>query len=251
MTQTDLRATPDSFVVLVAAPWGSNAAASLLVQTYEQTWMEPLHVAWEDGQEIGEIQSGAIQIRCMIEEPIPELVDLCGTSYEPYAASEQIMLEMHTHVWRLVATGGMEAATALLKVMTALIEAGGSGAFLPQALRLHSPRTMRVLSMEPGSEQTLANIFVNAWHGEDWMRTRGLTAFGLPEIETPVTDGLNGAYFRLMDVATNMIRRGDKFPSGSQITAGPKTFSLEEGPRGPKDERVPMAGHFGVQSLVP
>lgn len=250
MTETTMRATPDTFVVLAAAPWGSKAA-SLLVQAYEETWMEPLYVDWEEGQEIGELQSGAIQISCLIEEPIPELVELCGSSYEPYAASEEVMLEMHTHVWRLVATGGMEAAIALLKVMSALVEAGASGIFLPQALRLHSPRTIRVLAMEPGSEQTLANVFVNAWNADNWMRTRGLTAFGLPEIETPVTDGLNSAYFRLMDIAANMIQRGSKFPSSSQITAGPRTYNLEEGPRGPEDERVPMAGHFGVQSLVP
>jgi hypothetical protein len=250
MTQTDMRATPDSFVVIVAAPWGANAA-SLLVQTYEQTWVEPVKISFEGSQEIGALTCGGISVSCIIEEPIPELVELCGSSYEPYAASEEVMLEMHTHVWRLVATGGMEASIALLKIMTAFIEAGGSGIFLPQALRLHSPRTIRVLSMEPDSEQALANIFVNAWHSGDWMRTRGLTAFGLPEIETPVADGLNGAYFRLMDIAANMIRRGGKFPSGSQIMAGPRTFKLEAGPIGPADDRVPMAGHFGVQALVP
>lgn len=250
MTAVDLRATPDSFVVLVAAPWGAEATA-LVVQTFEETWVEPLQVSWDDEAGHGVFGVGDQKIAWVIEEPIPELVELAGSSFEPYAPTEVVLLERHTHIWRLVVGNGVEGAVALLKLMNGFVEAGASGAFLPQTMRLHSPRTIRVLSMDPTAEQALANVYVNAWHGEEWMRTRGLTAFGYPELETPIVDGMNAAYFRLMDVAANMIRRGGRFPNGSQIEAGPRTFMLRKGPTGPDDQQVPFSGHFGVQSLIP
>ena len=244
----DLRATPESIVVLIPSPWDAKAA-SLLKQTFQETWVEPLddHV---DGN-AGYFTVGDQRVDWVVEEAIPELVELCGTSYEPYAASEQIMLEQHSHIWRLVVPGSYESSVAVLKLISAFIEAGSSGAFLPQTLRLHSPRTIQVLAMDPAEEQALANVYVNAWHSEAWMRTRGLTAFGMPELETPLNDGLNGAYFRLMDVAANMLRQRGKFPSGSRIMAGPRVYTLEQGPKGPDDDRIPLAGHFGVQVLAP
>lgn len=248
MTPSDLRATPDSIVVLIAAPWGLHAT-TLVAQTFQEIWVEPIAVTVEDGS--GTFRVDGVTIDWIVEEPIPELAELCGSSYEPYAASEQIMLQQHSDIWRLVARGTTAASTAMLKVMSAFCEAGASGAFLPQTLRLHSPRTIQVLAVDPSSEQALANVFVNAWHTESWMRTRGLTAFGMPEIETPIADGLNGAYFRLMDIAANMLRQNGRFPSGSRIMAGPRVYTLEEGPRGPDDDTIPFAGHFGVQVLTP
>ena len=103
--------------------------------------------------------------------------------------------------------------------------------------------------MELTSPQALTNLFINAWHEDGWMRTRGLTAFGLPELEAPVTRGLNAAYFDLMDVAANMIFQAAPFPTGSQLQIGRGMYTLSAGPSGPEDDEAPINGAFGVLTL--
>ncbi|MFW5968123.1 MAG: hypothetical protein ACOCV2_11425, partial [Persicimonas sp.] len=96
----------------------------------------------------------------------------------------------------------------------------------------------------------LTNLCVHAWHDEDWMTTRGLTAFGMPELQTPIDEGMNAAYFRLMDTAAGMIRQGAAYPDGSDLTIGADTYRLHGERSGPEDDEVPFSGTFGVQSLL-
>jgi len=247
------KATPDTFVFLVAAPWGADGL-QVLREVFVENWSENLVVQAladsEDGFE-ARVELDGIDAGITFDDPIPELVDLTGTTIEPYAATEVALLEAHESLWRFVVSAGTKRAGAVfgMKLMAAMCVAGASGVFLPMTMRLHSPRTLTRLSINPNSEQNLANIYVHCWDQDGWMRTRGLTAFGLPELETPISDGPNAAYFRLMDLSANMIAQEGPFPSGGQILAGPQLYSIADGPQGPADERIPLAGFYGVQTV--
>lgn len=254
----ELKANPDSFVVVLPTSW-SGDVTGLICESYRESWFQELE-AEVDGDSDFEISAifrfeDGCEARGAVEEPLPDLTDLAGRSYEPYAASELALLESHENVWRIVVDSGDDARAAARRtteLMSAFIDAGAFGAFIPQAVRLHSPRTVRSLTVDPGQHDALANIFVNAWHDDGWMRSRGLTAFGLPELETPVDQGLNAAYFRIMDIAANMIGLGRPYPPGAQLDAGPTSYRLELGPKGIEDdEDVPICGHFGVRSIMP
>lgn len=259
MTEKELKSAQDTFVVVVPTSWDSDVA-DLIVESYENTWFKSLKYETRehaDADWVAELrfEDGGLAT-VVAEEPMPELTQLAGMSYEPYAASDLVLLKEHVSTHRIVVEGGADdgsrAAMRAAELMSAWVEAGAHGAFIPQAIRLHSPRTVRSLAADLPANDALANIFVNAWHDSDWMRSRGLTAFGLPELETPTTDGLNGAYFRIMDVAANMIRVGRAYPPGAQLEVGPQSFRLEIGPKGLQDDpEVPVCGHFGVRSIMP
>lgn len=246
------KATPDSFVILVACPWAEPGLEALR-EAFAEHWSEELSVHNVPGAIT--LSLGDDEATLAFDEPIPELADLAPTTLEPYGPAEVELLRAHQSLWRLTLQGGTERGLAPsifgAKLMSALMVAGGSGVFLPMTMRLHSPRTIQRQTMDPEFPPAITNLYVNCWDQEGWMRTRGLTAFGLPELETPVTDGLNAAYFRLMDVAANMIAQGFAFPNGGQILAGPQIYEIKDGPAGPADEKIPMAGHFGVQTLRP
>lgn len=246
-----IKATPDSFVFLAAAPWGIEALP-LLEQVFVETWVEELKAAPEEG--LARLTLGEQHATVQFDEPIPELTELTSSSLEPYAPTEVALLGQHTVIWRVTVAGGTQnpkGSVFAVQLMSALVEAGVMGIFLPLTMRLHSPRTIRRFSMDPENEEARANVLLNCWDQNNWMRSRGLTAFGLPELETPIVDGANAAYFRIMDVAANMIAQNSPFPNGGSILAGPNLLQIKEGPQGPADERVPFAGHFGVQTLLP
>lgn len=246
-----MKATPDSFVFLAAAPWGIEALP-LLEQVFVETWVEELRGVAEG--EVAQLALEGQQATVVFDEPIPELTELTSTSLEPYAPTEVALLGNHTVIWRVTVPGGKanpKGSVFAVQLMSALIEAGVTGIFLPLTMRLHSPRTIRRFSVDPENEEARANLLLNCWDQNDWMRSRGLTAFGLPELETPIADGANAAYFRIMDVAANMIAQNSPFPNGGSILAGPHLLHVKEGPQGPSDERIPFAGHFGVQTLIP
>lgn len=238
-----MKAAPDSFVLLVPNPWGDDAL-DLVRQTHEEVWQQEL------GLTVDEAQVDGVAIAIVRDEPLPELVELAPTSLEPFGASALAMLEQHASIWRLVAEGGLASARSLLKFAGTLVESGASGVFLPNTLRLHSPRAVQRLTMEL-APPALANFFVSAFDRDEWMRTRGLTALGMPEVETPVAGGLNAAYFRLMDLAAAMIAQGAPFPADSIIDLGSTDARLLDGPQGPDDAEVPVNGLHGVQSLIP
>ena len=254
----ELLARPNNFVALIPSPWTRDESA-LIAQTHAEVWMSPIEVEFteEDGRLGGAIrfEDQVHEVKVLVEEPIPELVSLAGLALEPYGPAEALMLEQHTSIWRLVMAptelGVRLAATRFTQLLSTFIEAGASGVFLPNTVTLHSPRTIKRQAMDPTQVGALTNLFVACFHADDWMRTRGLTAFGLPELETPVDEGLNAAYFRLMDIAANMIAQEAPFPVDGQLTMGPKLCRIAEGPHGPADEQVPINGHFGVQSIVP
>lgn len=252
------QASPDSFVAVIPTSWTPDAV-DLIIESYQHSWVKALEIEPLDDSDLEWAASvrfeDETEVLVGIEDAIPELTDLAGSSYEPYAASELALLEEHQNTWRIVAPAGdsaREVAMRVTELMSAFVDAGAFGAFIPQSIRLHSPRTMRSLSVDPTRDDMLANIFVNAWHDEGWMRSRGLTAFGLPELETPVDQGLNAAYFRIMDIAANMIGLGRPYPPGAQLDAGPAAYRLELGPKElENDEQVPVCGHFGVRSIMP
>ena len=255
------RADPDSFVVLFPVTWGVDNLDALRGAHFEQ-WQEKPDWSLEavDRREEGIRAVGEVEgpegesAKIVVEEPIEELVEAAGTSKEPYTASERALLENHEAIWRVVVEGGaeegLEAAIWVSKLMATFVEAGAAGAFMPAIAELHSPGFVKSQSMSIGHIQPIVNLFVGAWDDGDWMATRGLTAFGLPELETPVDGGLNAAYFRLMDTASGMINNRSDFPVGANLEIGRESFEIEEGRQGPVDERVPLSGAFGVLTLV-
>lgn len=254
------RAQPDSIVLLFPTPWTADESR-LLQEVHEEFWIESIAVDLEPGENEDVSFAGTITLAdgfvadAVVEAPIPELTSLSGNTIQPYAASELILLEQHESIWRVTLGNGAEEssnnARRAGKLMSTFVEAGASGAFLPALVRLHSPGTVKKLAMDLDSLENLTTLVVSAWHGDDWMVTRGLTAMGLPELETPIDAGFNAAYFRLMDLAAGMVQQGAPYPSGSQIDMGPKRYKLTEGGKGPADEQVPLSGHYGKQSLIP
>lgn len=253
------RAQPDSIVIVFPTPWEADES-QLLADVHDEFWIEELTVQLEPGEgDVRFVGTGKLAdgfaFDIVVEDPIPELETLASNTLEPYAASELAMLQQHVTTWRVtLANGSTEVsnnAQRAAKLMSTFIQAGASGAFLPALVRLHSPGTVKQLSMDIERIENLASLTIAAWHADEWMMTRGLTAFGLPELETPIDSGFNAAYFRLMDLCAGMLQQAAPFPDGSNIEMGPKMYRLTDGKNGPEDEQVPHSGHYGVQSLIP
>jgi hypothetical protein len=260
MQHTD-KATPDSFVGVAPVSWGLENT-DVLTETHAVHWQEEATYEVEpvEGEE-GVLARGrvvfedGVEAVLVVEEPLEQLHTLAGTSKEPYTPTEVVMLKEHKASWRFVVKGGSkrgtDAARHFARIASTMIEAGAAGIFMPGVVTLHSPRFIKVITMDLDQTQNLANLCVHAWHEEGWMATRGLTAFGLPELETPIDEGMNAAYFRLMDIAAGMIAQNKAFPDGSKLSVGPKTYKLTDGQDGPRDEQVPFSGTFGVQTIAP
>ncbi len=255
------KATPDSFVGIAPVNWDLDNT-ELLAETHAMNWQQ--ETTWhvepvEDTDDEQILAHGTItfddgaEVTLIVEEPLAELHTLAGTSKEAYTPAEVIQLKGHTASWRFSVKGGSKrsprAARRFGRIASTLVEAGAAGIFMPGIVTLHSPRFVKVATMDLHQSQNLANLCVHAWHADDWMMTRGLTAFGLPELETPIDQGMNAAYFRLMDVAASMIAQNRAFPDDSKLTIGPHTFKLVDGQNGPRDEQVPFSGTFGVQTI--
>lgn len=264
MSQPILKATPDSFVGVAPVNWGIENT-DLLEETHGIHWQQDSTFALTPSDspadaEAGILARGTITLEdgavaeLLVEEPIAELHQLASRSKEPYTPTEVVLLKNHSAAWRFVLKGGSsrspKAARDFARIAATLVEAGAAGIFMPGLTALHSPRFVKYLTMRLELPENLANFLVHAWHQDGWMMTRGLTAFGLPELETPVSDGMNDAYFRLMDVAANMITINRPFPHDSALTLGFKNYRIYDEQRGPRDEQVPMSGTFGVQTIV-
>src|SRR5690554_3760038 len=264
MSQPILKATPDSFVGVAPVNWGLENT-DLLEETHGIHWQQASTFALTPSDsaadaEAGILARGTITLEdgavadLLVEEPIEELHTLASRSKEPYTPTEVVLLKSHTAAWRFVVKGGTtrcpKAARAFARIAATLVDAGAAGIFMPGLTALHSPRFVKYMTMHLNQPENLANLLVHAWHQDGWMMTRGLTAFGLPELETPISDGMNDAYFRVMDVAANMITINRPFPDESDLTLGFKNYRIFDEQRGPRDEQVPMSGTFGVQSIV-
>jgi len=256
-------AEPNSFVVLFPVTW-EEFETDRLERVHGEQWGESSDWSAEstdDGDTEAIRGRGRIEgpdeqnAELVVEEPIEELTEVAGTSKEPFQPSELALLEEHDAIWRVVVEGGeergLENAVWTSQLMKTFVEAGAAGAFLPALVEMHAPGMVTSQTVSIGHIQPVVNLFVSAWDDEDWMMTRGLTAFELPELETVVDSGLNQAFFRLMDVASAMINEREAYPVGADLEVGPDAFEVEEGRQGPEDEQVPFSGHYGVLTLRP
>jgi hypothetical protein len=257
-TFDDQLAEPTDFVVIVPVTWTLERSAEMLEQLHGEHWFEEASYEIEPvgGGDEGFRGRGTIrlerepEISVIVEAPIEELAEMQSREL---AAQEIAQLQSHRAVWRLRTPGEgrpLPAARHTARVLGTLVEAGAPGVLVPMLRTFHSPRFIKRETMDPGAIPSLTKIFVAAWNSEDWMVTRGLTTFGLPELETPIDEGLNAAFFRLMDVASNMIMMGAPYPDDAQLQVGPKLLEVQPGPEGPEDREVPLAGHFGRLTLT-
>ncbi|MFU8802593.1 MAG: hypothetical protein ACNA8W_02180 [Bradymonadaceae bacterium] len=263
MSKTELlKASPDSFVALIPVPWGMDGAA-LLEEVHGETWFEEarFELTVDEDEAEGIFAHGRVmlgeekEVGIVVEAPIDELLGLASMSREPFSATELLILEKHQAIWRLVLPCQRDRcrrdARLFARLLSTFVEAGAAAVFLPFCLQMHSPRVIKHLTMDLGEHSNLVNLFVGAFNDEKWMRTRGLTALGLPELETVVDEGLNAAYFRLMDVAASIILQQGPFPVGSELQLGPRLYEITAGPNGPDDPQVPVAGTYGVHTIGP
>lgn len=262
-TPEEMVAPPDAFVCALPCPW-ELAEAAFFEEVHGEHWHQGLDVALAPREgDAAILASGTmtfedgVQARVWVEPPLPELLNLTPASREPYSASEIVALEQHRSVWRVVIEGGRpkgrRGARHAAEIMATFIAAGASGALMPGLITLHSPRMIQRHTMQPYDPQAQTNLFVGATHDEEgaWMWTRGLTAFGLPELETPVHQGMNDAYFRLMDVAANMILQLAPFEEGRRLQIGHQTFEVRPGPQAPEDVDAAINGAFGRLTITP
>ncbi|MBA2662510.1 MAG: hypothetical protein H0U74_09470 [Bradymonadaceae bacterium] len=254
------KAAPNSFVALIPVPWGLSSGP-MLGEVHGETWLEVADYevialasdAAYPGQGQVRFEHGpAAQI--IIEEPIEQLVSMAAMSREPFTAVEAVLLKEHAAIWRVTMLTErehcLETARRFARIVSTFVEAGAPGVFLPFSLEMHSPGFIKQQAVDLEQLPAVVNLFVAAWNQDKWMMTRGLTVFGLPELETLVDEGLNAAYFCLMDVASAMIAQQDAYPPGSRLQIGPKLYQVAAGPLGPRDEKVPICGAFGVLSIA-
>ncbi len=254
------QATPDSFVGVAPVSWGLENA-DMLTDLHERHWQEEATYVVEPVDEADVQARGTVtfadgaEALLLVEEPLEELHTLAGTSKEPYTPTEVIQLKQHTASWRFVVKGGKRKgivpARYFARIASTIVEAGAAGIFMPGLVTLHSPRFIKLVTMDIDQTHNLTNLCVHAWHQDEWMTTRGLTAFGLPELQTYIDEGMNAAYFRLMDVATSMLGKGGAFPADAKLTIGAGSYRLTDARQGPEDEQVPFSGTFGVQTIEP
>src|SRR5690606_23893657 len=118
---------------------------------------------------------------------IEQLADIAGLSRDPFLPAEVALLKAHRAIWRVTLTGERDrcrdTARRFARLLGTFVEAGAVGAFLPFALEMHSGRFIKQQTRDLSEIPSLVNLFVNAWNTDTWMVTRGLTVFGLPELE--------------------------------------------------------------------
>lgn len=264
----ELAMTPDTLVALIPCPWPMIDAAAL-DEIHGEHWQEEVNFTLWPLDEAGREATGGashagkvsftsgevLEVDLLVEPPLPGMEQSAVTSVDPLAPAEILMLRDHQSVWRLSAPAGKRlgrrAAKRLSQLMATFIEAGACAVFLPGLVRLHSARFIRTQTMDLFDPQLLTNLFVSAWHEQEWMRTRGLTAFALPELEVSTSRGLNAAYFDLMDVAANMLMQMAQFPPDAELQLGHRRATLAQGePRIAEDRQVPTNGHFGVRQIL-
>ncbi len=254
--------TPDHLVALVPCPW-PTIEASTLEAIHEEHWLEEVSIELTpcDEEDADYLATGivrfageVVEATLIVEPPMEGIEQSAGLSVDPLTQAEVLMLEQHQSVWRIVIPAGKRlgrrAAKRMTQLLATFIEAGGCAALMPGLMRLHSARIIKRHSMDLFDPQSLTNLFVGAWNQEGWMRTRGLTAFELPEVECSTQGGLNAAYFNLMDVSANMLMQMAAFPSGAELQMGHKVMQIVEAPEErPDDPQVPGNGFYGVQRL--
>lgn len=258
-----ITSSPNTLVALMVCPWVEQDP-QLFAETHVDYWQAGLNIELgpfdtSNNEEDAIWSQGTITFddgtiaQLIVEPPIPDILELADQCPVPFQATELHALEGHQSLWRVVIETeqrGRRAASRLIEVMTTFIAAGAAGVFMPSLATLHSPGLLRQQTKGANHPQTICQLCVSAWHEDDWMVTRGLTAFGLPELETPTHKGLNGAYFCLMDVAANMLFQMAPFPPESQLQVGHQMFSLDLGPQGPEDD-ININGTFGTMTIKP
>ena len=245
--------TPDHLVALFPCPWASIAQEELAA-IHEGHWQEPASFDLKAGRVTfpGEFFEATL----LAEAPLETILESVPTSQDALTATEVVMLKQHRSLWRVVVPGGRRlgrrGAKRMSQLMATMIEAGAIAALMPGLVRLHSSRIVRKHTMDLFDPQSVTQLFVGAYRQDEaWMRTRGLTAFELPEVELTTRGGVNAAYFDLMDIATTMLMQMAAFPEGAELQLGHRAMRIEAAPEDrAEDALVPSNGAFGVHRVV-
>ena len=241
-----MKATPDSLLVLL--PWiDATIDVALLKETHAHIWAETIDVVETDDTIV--LQQVNEQVTLWIGEQDDTLTAAMPFAPEPFVGSEKLRVETHTHVIHLIANGEPTYPTALMtKLVSTFVEMGSAAIFIPMTGRIFPQRWVQRATMTPDLQATV-QIFINAWDDDTTMRTRGLTAFGLPELQLAITEGKNAAFFDLLDISAFMIDRGVAVEVGERVQVGAKFYKAYAVESPTDDPLVPIAGTFGVLEL--
>lgn len=218
---------PDSLILVFATPWDDDATARI-AETHLEIYGSHLDPTLQFEK----------------DEPLSDLIEAARGSQPPFAETEVLALESQKVSWRFSIPNAKNSDLETVKRIAVCFSATGALAiFVPSTVRLFAPSVIRQLASSPEIDAS-TQLFVHAREAEGSLITRGLTAFGLPEIETTTAHGLNAAFFDLMDVAAEMLASGNRFETGDQLTLGPQLLEVTEVTATP-DPLSPISGTFG------
>ncbi len=236
---------PNTLMIVLPTPW-TDGFYERVASTYLDIWDRELMrtINAEDTLNDGDEKARWIQ-----DPLIEHLLESIQHSHPPFAESEQLIAAQHQVSWRVSVESPTYADARFLVRLLAAITANQSVATLiPSTGRAFPPTFTRQLSASDEIE-SIISFFVHAWTEGTTMRTRGLTAFGFPEIETEIVGGKNEAYFNLLDLSASILLDG--MPSLSRvIDLGNAQYELGEMIEPRPDPENPIAGSFGVLKLA-
>lgn len=234
---------PNALLVIVSTPWEDDLQTRV-TDAFADIFPSPISVD-EDS-----IFVDGTTINVVKDEPLEALQEIVSLAQPPFAETEAYAVSAQVCSWRL----SVEDATVndlgpLKKVLVCLAASGALSFFVPATVRIFSPTFVRQSASDP-SAHTSAHLFVHAWNAGDAMRTRGLTSVGLPELEIGTEEGMNGAFFNLMDAATACLESETPLTIDRTVLIGPRPYTLSNA-TDRTDQISPISGHFGVLRLDP
>ena len=228
---------PNSLILLFATPWDDDLG-DRIGAVYGDVFADDLVI-------VGDQFVLDSRVTWSREEPLSDLLDAARGSQPPFAETELLALDAQTAAWKLsIASSKTSDIESMRRLAVCFASAGSLALFVPSTMRLFPPSIVKQVASNP-EPNAAVQLLVHAWHNESFMRTRGLTAFGFPEVETDLERGLNAAFFDLMDVATAMIEANRPFRESERLTIGQSLFEVRPGTIEP-DPQSPVSGTFGV-----
>lgn len=203
---------PNTLMIVLPTPWNDDFS-DRVASTYLEIWDRELHSEGDDTKGMfRESDQSAVWIR---DPMVDHLAESIAHSHPPFAESEQLIAAQHKVSWRVnIESPTYADARFLVRLMAAITANQSVATLIPSTGRAFPPTFTRQLSASDEIESVIS-FFVHAWTEGTIMRTRGLTAFGFPEVETEITGGKNEAYFNLLDLSASIILDG--MPSLSRV----------------------------------
>ncbi len=245
---------PNTLMIVLPTPW-NDGFYERVSSTYLEIWdcelfKESVDPKSEDASGMtGILTDGDRRATWSCDPAVEHLAESIAHSHPPFAESEQLIAAQHKVSWRLsIESPSYEDARFIVRLMAAVTANQTVATLIPSTGRAFPPTFTRQLSASDEVE-SIISFFVHAWTEGTTMRTRGLTAFGFPEVETEISGGKNESYFNLLDLSASILLDG--MPALSRtIDLGNSQYELGEMVDPAPDPENPIAGFYGVVKLA-